>query len=516
MIDVLFISPGNTDRTYQELAKNYTTIEPPTWSLLLAESCRSVGYSVSILDINAENLSDKEVHKRVRELDPRLIVFVVYGQNVNAGTASMSGAIKTSTALKKLGTSCPISFVGSHSQALPKKCLEDEPSIDFVFTNEGVYALRNILSKPLINEQMFGSIKGIAWRKRDRDYWGKDSIIINPSEKIVPQERMDQALPGYAWDLLPYEKVPLDLYRAPLWHSEYKEENRSPYAAIQTSLGCQFGCNFCMINMINRDDEAEIGVASNYSKMRHWSTEFIIKEFDKLNALGVKTIKITDELFLLNKKFYVPLCKLLSERSYSKDLLMWAYSRIDTVRDPKALKLLREAGIRWLALGIESADRMVRLEVSKGKFEDVDITKVVKQVEKAGIHVMANYIFGLPGDTHGSMRKTLDFSKELNTIGWNAYAAMALPGSSLYRDAVIGGKELPKTYAGYSFLAYDTIPIANDNLTSVEILKFRDEAYEEYHTSPQFLERITLEFGKQQADNIREMTKVKLKRKILK
>ena len=32
---------------------------------------------------------------------------------------------------------------------------------------------------------------------------------------------MDIDLPGYAWDLLPYNKKPLDLYRAPMWHAEY-------------------------------------------------------------------------------------------------------------------------------------------------------------------------------------------------------------------------------------------------------------------------------------------------------
>ena len=508
MLDALFISPGNTNKIYQELSKKYTTIEPPTWSLLLAESCRSIGHSVGILDINAENLSDEEVHQRVCELDPRLIVFVVYGQNVNSGTVSMSGAVKTSKDLVRRGISCPISFVGSHVQALPRKALLDEDSVDFVFTNEGVYALRNLLSEPSFDDATLSRTKGIAWRK-DED------VIINQAEKVVPQERMDIDLPGYAWDLLPYDKKPMDLYRAPMWHAQYKEENRSPYAALQTSLGCKFGCGFCMINIINRDDEEEIGVASNYSKMRHWSTEFIIKEFDKLNELGVKTIKITDELFLLNKKFYAPLCELLSERAYSKELLMWAYSRIDTVRDPEVLTLLRRAGIRWLALGIESADKNVRLEVSKGKFEDVDITQVVKQVEEAGINVMANYIFGLPEDTQESMRKTLDFSKELNTIGWNAYPAMALPGSELYRDAVLSGKRLPTNYEGYSFLSYDTVPVANESLTSEDIVKFRDGAYDEYHTSPEFLERVTKMFGEKQADNIREMTKIKLKRRIL-
>ena len=141
----------------------------------------------------------------------------------------------------------------------------------------------------------------------------KGRNIMTDPEKIVPNDKMDIDLPGYAWDLLPYKSKPLDLYRAPMWHAEYDFEKRTPYASLQTSLGCQFGCNFCMINILNRDDNDEIGVASNYSKMRFWSTDFIIKEFDKLINMGVKTIRIVDEMFLLNPKYYVPLCEQLAK-----------------------------------------------------------------------------------------------------------------------------------------------------------------------------------------------------------
>ena len=57
-------------------------------------------------------------------------------------------------------------------------------------------------------------------------------------------------------------------------------------------------------------------------------------------------------------------------------------------------------------MGIESGDKSVRLEVAKGKFEDVDVKEVVKKVHEADINVMANYIFGLPGDTTETMKKT--------------------------------------------------------------------------------------------------------------
>ena len=62
---------------------------------------------------------------------------------------------------------------------------------------------------------------------------------------------------------------------------------------------------------------------------------------------------------------------------------MWAYSRVDTVRKPEHLELIKNAGINWLALGIESGDKSVRLEVAKGKFDDVDVRQVIKKV-----HVM--------------------------------------------------------------------------------------------------------------------------------
>ena len=507
MIDVLFITPNNPKTIYQDLSVNYSAIEPPTWSLLLSQSCRSKGYKVSLLDCLAENLNFEQSLEKIKKINPKLLCFVVYGQNVNAGTTSMSGAVSLANFLKKK-IKAPISFVGSHVQALPLKTLKKEKSIDIIFTNEGVYALWNILKIKNFNYENLIKVKGIAFRDNNK-------IYFNKPEAVVPTEKMDIDLPGYAWDLLPYNKKPFDLYRSPMWHAEYLEENRSPYAAIQTSLGCQFKCSFCMINLINRSDDDEIGVAGNYNKMRFWSPEFIIKEFDKLLEYGVKTIRIVDEMFLLNPKYYVPLCKMLSERNKNNELKMWAYSRIDTVKRKNILKLVRDAGIKWLCLGIESGDKKVRLEVAKGKFEDVDVKQVVKQVHESDIEIMANYIFGLPGDTINTMQKTFDLSMDLCTVGWNAYAAMALPGSQLYKNAIENNISLPNSYEGFSFHSYESLPLPTETLTPKQILEFRDKCFLEYHKSDKFLKKIEKKFGKKAIDNIKKITSIKLKRKIL-
>jgi anaerobic magnesium-protoporphyrin IX monomethyl ester cyclase len=508
MIDVVFVNPSNSSNLYQGLATKLAAVEPPTWALLLAESVRSQGHSVRIIDANAEELSDEILVERIKHLSPKLICLVVYGQNVNAGTAGMSGASRTANALKSSNSDLVISMVGSYVQALPQKALEDEPNIDFGFTNEGVYALWNVLRLGKFDSKTLSGIKGIVYRAGSK-------IQINKAEQIVPTERMDLDLPGYAWDLLPFEETPLDLYRAPLWHAEYDESKRTPYAAIQSSLGCNFGCAFCMINIVNRNDEDPVGVASNYSKMRFWSPDFMVRQFDILADMGVRTIRIVDEMFLLNRKYYVPLCEKLASRPYSKELRMWAYSRVDTITNPEFLRLVRSAGIKWLCLGIESAERSVRLEISKGKFQDVDIKKVVSHVHEADIEIMANFIVGLPGENYDLMQKTLDLSLDLCTSGWNMYAAMALPGSALYKQALDKGYELPSSYVGYSFHSYETLPMPTEYLTPAEILDFRDKAFISYHSNPQFLERINQKFGSTAVGNIKSMLEISLKRRII-
>ena len=42
----------------------------------------------------------------------------------------MSGAVRLANSLKDNGVDIPISFVGSHVQALPYKVLNEEPNID--------------------------------------------------------------------------------------------------------------------------------------------------------------------------------------------------------------------------------------------------------------------------------------------------------------------------------------------------------------------------------------------------
>jgi hypothetical protein len=137
MTDILFINPSNSASLYQGLATSLTAVEPPTWALLLAESVRSQGYSTKIIDANAEGISDDELVDRVIEDSPRIICLVVYGQNVNAGTAGMSGASRVAKALKAGNKNFVITLIGhAHHRICAHRSHGGLPRDTLMFTSE--------------------------------------------------------------------------------------------------------------------------------------------------------------------------------------------------------------------------------------------------------------------------------------------------------------------------------------------------------------------------------------------
>jgi anaerobic magnesium-protoporphyrin IX monomethyl ester cyclase len=505
-LDVLFITPNSLAKAYQDLANLYSAIEPPTWSLLLAEACRAKGFLPGILDCTAEGLLLEGTVQRIIEAKPRLAVMVLYGQNPNSGTTSMIGAIAVADALKKAGFSAPICFVGSHTSALPREVLAYD-GVDLVLLNEGVYALINLLRSNLRDD--LKAIKGIGYKEKDS---GTTRLILNPPQQVVPQERMDIDMPGYAWDLLPYREKPLDLYRAHFWHAEFSHEKRTPFAAIYTSLGCQFGCDFCMINIVNRVDNNDEVDASHSRGMRFWSPEWVAREMRKLAKMGVRTLRISDEMFFLNRRYYLPVLEHCIKEEFGFN--MWTYSRVDTVR-PAVLETFKKAGVNWLALGIEAGNQMVRQEVSKGAFKEINIRDVCRTIGQADINIISNYIFGFPDDTIETMQQTLDLALELNTETANMYPCQALPGSPMYHIARRNGWKLPSSYEGYAFLSYDSEPLQTKYVSAADVLRFRDEAWQRYFTHEPYLDLVEHRFGAEERQNVEDMTRIRLKRRLL-
>ena len=74
---------------------------------------------------------------------------------------------------------------------------------------------------------------------------------------------------------------------------------------------------------------------------------------------------------------------------------------------------------------------------------------------------------------------------------------------------------MPSSYEAFAFLSYECEPLRTKYLTSAEVVKFRDDAWNTYFTNPNYLDLVEKRFGATQRSNVEDMSKIQLKRKIL-
>ncbi|MDH4078508.1 MAG: B12-binding domain-containing radical SAM protein [Nitrospira sp.] len=494
-LDLVIVNPGHRTLAYQGLGEDLAAIEPPVWAGLIATYVRKKGYSVALIDANAEDLSPEDVAVRIQSMKPLLVAIVVYGHNPSASTQVMPGASATCSAIKNVDPSTTILLLGGHVAALPERTLREEEA-DYVCGGEGPVTVVELI------ETLRDSAQPDLRQVRDLWYWDGDSVSQSAPAPLV--ESLDRDLSSIAWDLLPMRR-----YRAHNWHCFENIDLRQPYAAIYTTLGCPFHCSFCCIQAPFKRGEQMLRMRESLNSYRYWSPKSVLAQIDLLvTRYGVRNIKIADEMFVLNRKHVLAICQGLIDRRY--DLNIWAYARVDTVREGMA-DIMLQAGIKWLAFGIEAASERVRDAVDKG-YDQQDIFATVERVRKAGTSVVSNYIFGLPEDDLVSMKATLALAQELNTEYANFYCTMAYPGSALYAQALQQGWPLPDHWSGYSQHAADSFPLPTRHLTSVDVLRFRDAAFRTYFSNLRYQLMMRERFGDGTVAHIDRMTQQRLSR----
>ena len=124
-LDILFIHPNASKKIYQDLSNDYSAIEPPIWAAMLAQHCRSNGFGSQILDCEAERLNYIEAAQVIKDVNPRIACFVVYGQQPSASTQNMHGAVGLADELKKIAEECNISLKDNKGKNKTKAVLYD-------------------------------------------------------------------------------------------------------------------------------------------------------------------------------------------------------------------------------------------------------------------------------------------------------------------------------------------------------------------------------------------------------
>ncbi len=118
--------------------------------------------------------------------------------------------------------------MGAHVAALPSETMRAHSFIDAVCQNEGVYTLRDLLAVTnLKDEFILRRVNGLVFRDLQK------KIVFNDPSHIVPSSKLENDLPGMAWDLLP----PLSKYRTAGWHSWSNNSEKEPLQRYIQVLG---------------------------------------------------------------------------------------------------------------------------------------------------------------------------------------------------------------------------------------------------------------------------------------
>jgi radical SAM superfamily enzyme YgiQ (UPF0313 family) len=107
---------------------------------------------------------------------------------------------------------------------------------------------------------------------------------------------------------------------------------------------------------------------------------------------------------------------------------------------------LAASGCREMLFGIESGSQRVLDKMRKG-FRIADAGRVVRDATRAGIDVVANFMFGFPGETEADFAATLAFVEKnarwIRYINPNPAVAGMAPGTYLWEHAAEFGVAVP-------------------------------------------------------------------------
>ncbi|MFQ6086089.1 MAG: B12-binding domain-containing radical SAM protein, partial [Candidatus Bathyarchaeia archaeon] len=176
--------------------------------------------------------------------------------------------------------------------------------------------------------------------------------------------------------------------------------------------------------------------------------------------------------------------------------------RVDRITT-RFLEKFKRAGGDYVAYGIESGDQEVLDRIPKRVTID-QIRRAVKLTKKAGLRVSGFFIFGLLGDTPETMRKTIEFAKELDLDVAVFNILAPYPGTELW-DIIhkSEGRILVEDYDEFHHTANRALFTLPNGPDPDEVVKAYRRAHREFYFRPRYALKQLLKV--RSASQIREL-----------
>ncbi len=235
-----------------------------------------------------------------------------------------------------------------------------------------------------------------------------------------------------------------------------------------TSRGCPGRCTYCKGSLLGE-------------RIRFKSAEKIFKEIVFLqDNYGIRDITFYDDTFTSNKQRVRDFCNLILKNKL--DLTWCCFSRVDTV-DFDLLKEMKKAGCYQVLYGVESADPQILANIKK-RITLEKVEETVANTKKAGIEVRLSFMFGNPGETEETIKKTIQYAISLDPDLVSFNITTPYPGTEMFKWAKENNYLIHEDWSKYNFAK----PVMNlPTITSEKVLEYYKKAHRQFYFRPTYI-----------------------------
>lgn len=372
-------------------------------------------------------LSSEEIKARIIAIKPAIVGISCLFTNQH-GTA-----LQVARLVKEVDHGIVTVMGGAHATAAADQILLHD-DVDLIVRGPGEECFADVVSTVIAGGDVT-RIPGIAYRDAE-----SGRVVVKPPSVTT---RPIEHLPFPA-----YHKLPVEKYFAMAEHSPI-QPTRPPAMPILTTRGCPYHCTFCYVSY------------SWGTNINHRSLDNVLSEVRLLrDNYGVRELTVMDDNFGFYRDYS---CDFLAEsrKLGIEKVVPFSGATMKALKDPIFMEALRDAGLHYLSIFVESGSPATLRKVRKPHNLSM-VDQVIRQARERDFLIYGFFVLGFPWQSVADMEHEVDLAGSLD-LDFRSFSVLcALPGTALYDECRDAGYLAPD-------VAFEDISLYSGNISTPEV-----------------------------------------------